>query len=487
MTSGLVGSTALRYRVRNSTSGGHRRGALSLALVIVSSAVLIADLLVGPRIVSAGLRSALETAIVLSALLSTILLRIRFRQTRLLRDLLLLATLATVAVGDFVLNGLPALSISHAAVDGFGARGALMVAVASGFVAVAFVPGQRRVPLGSRLPAMIAPIGIGIVALAEVIDLIAGPAAASSYAATVPVVVAAASVAMLIAGLRFLGQRVPGRLEAEFLAGGSLLLAGAWLQKLVWPLVAPDWVTLGDASRLAAYGLLLATALRLYGRTREQQAREALSAERLRIARDLHDGLAQDLAFIATHSDRLAIEFGAEHPLAIATRRALAVSRQEIVDLSASDAPDVEFALREVASELAARFEVEVEVEVDDRTDLDLKMSDRTELVRIAREAIVNAVRHGGARKLSVTLGSRWSGLLLRVVDDGCGIDAPRARARPGTGLGMEAMRARARLLGGQLVTRRRAGGGTQLDVVAPQRRTRSAPPVDSARPRARV
>ena len=61
--------------------------------------------------------------------------------------------------------------------------------------------------------------------------------------------------------------------------------------------------------------------------------------ERRRIARDLHDGLAQDLAFIAAHGDQIAREAGEEHPLAIAARRALALSRGAIADLSASDAP----------------------------------------------------------------------------------------------------------------------------------------------------
>ena len=68
------------------------------------------------------------------------------------------------------------------------------------------------------------------------------------------------------------------------------------------------------------------------GRTRRAQA---VTAERQRIARDLHDGLAQDLALISLHAQYLQSEAGTEHPLAIAARHALAVSRGAIGDLSA--------------------------------------------------------------------------------------------------------------------------------------------------------
>ncbi|MGZ6652150.1 MAG: histidine kinase, partial [Solirubrobacteraceae bacterium] len=86
-------------------------------------------------------------------------------------------------------------------------------------------------------------------------------------------------------------------------------------------------------------------------------------AERQRIARDLHDGLAQDLATIALRTQRL--QNGSDRPddvLMLAARRALAISRGTIVDLSASDAPTTEAALRQVADELAARFTVLVDV-----------------------------------------------------------------------------------------------------------------------------
>jgi signal transduction histidine kinase len=144
------------------------------------------------------------------------------------------------------------------------------------------------------------------------------------------------------------------------------------------------------------------------------------------------------------------------------------VSRREIVDLEASHAASLEGALREVAAELAQQFGVEVRFAVDDGADLDVSLADRHELVRIAREAIVNAAQHGGARHIDLALGSRRSGLLLRVADDGGGLDVSTAGRSQGTGLGLRMMRARARVLGGELVIVPRQGRGTEVAVTAP-------------------
>jgi signal transduction histidine kinase len=256
---------------------------------------------------------------------------------------------------------------------------------------------------------------------------------------------------------------------AGLLAAAAACVAGAQLGKLGLGVAPPDWVTPSDALRVAGYGLLLAAAIGMYRRSQDQVARDAVSAERLRIARDLHDGLAQDLAFIAAHSERLAREFGADHPLALAAARALAASRGQIVDLEASHASSTESALREVAAELAARFCVNVTVSVDSGVDTERGARARRELVRIAREAIANAVRHGGARNVTVRLGSRRDDLLLRVSDDGCGF-AGAGKASAGTGLGMRTMRARAKSVGGRLVTRSCEGGGAEIDVVSNER-----------------
>jgi signal transduction histidine kinase len=214
--------------------------------------------------------------------------------------------------------------------------------------------------------------------------------------------------------------------------------------------------------------MLIAVSVLLYRQSLSQMARDALTAERLRIAGDLHDGLAQDLAFIAAHSQRLARVLGTDHPVSIAAARALATSQGQIVDLEASGAPSTVAALREVAAEASARHDVQITVRVQAADRSEPTAAERAELVRIAREAIANAVRHGRARHVTITLGSRSEPFLLRITDDGLGLPAAGQPAGPtaGTGLGMRAMRTRAGRIGAQLRASRREGGGTEVEVV---------------------
>jgi signal transduction histidine kinase len=417
----------------------------------------------------AALRSAIETGITLSALVSAVLLLAHFRQTRLLRDLLLLAALATVALTDFVFNALPAYHY-QTGIYGAGARMALTILIAGIFVAVAYAPTDREVQAGRRLAAIAVPAAFYWVALGELVDLIAGPVReqgpSGAYGPLATTVSVICCVVLLVSAFGFAVRARDGERSAGLLTAAAMCMAGAQLGKLGLGVAPPDWVTPSDALRVIAYGLLLATAVGMYRRSQDQLARDAVSAERLRIARDLHDGLAQDLAFIAAHSERLAREFGADHPLAIAATRALAASRGQIVDLEAAHASSTEAALREVAGELAARFGVNVTVTVDGGVDTERSEDERTELVRIAREAIANAVRHGGARNVTVRLGSRRSDLLLRVSDDGCGFGRS-AQETAGTGLGMRTMRDRARRLGAQVRAGRGERGGARIDVVS--------------------
>jgi len=204
---------------------------------------------------------------------------------------------------------------------------------------------------------------------------------------------------------------------------------------------------------------------------RREIADAATARERSRIARDLHDGLAQDLAFIAAHGDRLADEKGADHPLAVAARRALTVSRGAIAELSAAQAPTTGDALRKVADELGSRFDLRVAVHAEGLADMTITPSDRENIVRIAREAIVNAARHGRARNVIVSLTREENGLVLRVRDDGVGIRTSQPRSGSGGGFGFVSMRERAMAIGGRLTAKTPSDGGTEVELVVPSQR----------------
>jgi signal transduction histidine kinase len=289
-------------------------------------------------------------------------------------------------------------------------------------------------------------------------------AGALSYPASLTVQLLS-GLTLVASAIAFIAYAERSDRNAGLLAGAALLLAGSMLQFLALPALAAAWVTPATGMRLAAYALLLLVALRRDARLRKIAELEAIGAERQRIARDLHDGLAQDLAVIAAHGQHLVAELGAEHPLVLAAQRSLAASRGAIIDLAASAAPTTGAALREVADELERRFGVQIRVRVTTaaRSRNDLDRLEREQVVRIAREAIVNAVCHGGARNIDVELDYRGPDL-LRVTDDGCGIAADAAGSCSGFGLPM--MRARAESIGGCLVARPAPQGGTELEVL---------------------
>jgi signal transduction histidine kinase len=98
-----------------------------------------------------------------------------------------------------------------------------------------------------------------------------------------------------------------------------------------------------------------------------------------------------------------------------------------------------------------------------------------THLYRIAQEAVANAVRHGRAKRIEITLASRGGTLVLAVADNGVGIPhaliqgirqgvvsgAPVAGRRGATGIGLQTMNFRARVIGGSFGVTARKGGGT--------------------------
>lgn len=118
-----------------------------------------------------------------------------------------------------------------------------------------------------------------------------------------------------------------------------------------------------------------------------------------------------------------------------------------------------------VAHELGARFDMSIVVTAPD--DLRVAENTRRDLVRIVREAIANAARHGEAGHVTVSAERTPDGIELRVRDDGRGIINGAGVAAP-EGFGIASMRDRAAVLGGTLTVAQPAGGGTELIVRVP-------------------
>jgi two-component system, NarL family, sensor kinase len=202
-------------------------------------------------------------------------------------------------------------------------------------------------------------------------------------------------------------------------------------------------------------------------RLADEGARLARAEERTRLAREIHDTLAQGLAAIALNIES-ALNRLETHPEQARARleRALGMARENleeargsVTDLRTSAAMAGK-PLAEALGSLARTFTSDTGVPVSVRVDAGLNLPPRTEaeLFRITQEALTNVRKHAKARKVEVRLRRRGHSLSLSVADDGIG---GAADSRGGHGL--LGMRERARLLGGRLQVRSRKGAGTTI------------------------
>jgi signal transduction histidine kinase len=223
---------------------------------------------------------------------------------------------------------------------------------------------------------------------------------------------------------------------------------------------------------LAAHAAIAITNARLYERSREL----SVLSERNRLALELHDAVSQKLFSVVLSAESAATLLDQDAAAARSqvarvgelSREALGELRSLILGLRP---PELERdglpgALRKEIEMLERIHGVKVDFEVDgagSAPDRDL------DVLRIAHEAIHNALRHADASLISVVLRQRDGQLTLEVSDDGSGFDPGRAELRS-LHLGLTSMEERARELGGRLEIRSRPGAGTTvaLEVPAP-------------------
>ena len=190
----------------------------------------------------------------------------------------------------------------------------------------------------------------------------------------------------------------------------------------------------------------------------------AKTAERERIARDLHDVLGHTLSLIAVKSE-LAERLLASDPertarelaeIQTTARRALSEVRQTV---SGYRAQGLEAELQQAAAALAAAG-----VTVTSRPGKLPRLAAQQEasLALMLREAVTNIVRHAGARSCAISLETSAAGMVLEMRDDGCGF-------RGVEGNGLRGMRERARELGGALMLRSDSGAVLRIMLPLPE------------------
>jgi signal transduction histidine kinase len=247
-----------------------------------------------------------------------------------------------------------------------------------------------------------------------------------------------------------------------WIAIGCLFATFAMISYGLLPTGRAGWLRSGDLLRAAAVCAWAVGAITEIVNYWSSIAASARLEARRAVALDLHDGLAQELALLSAYThipaEERALEWNEE--LRLTAERALAETRRAITVLSNSEPIPIDTDLSHAAQE-ASGADVDIHVEVDDEA-LATDLAQRESIVKIVREAVTNAVRHGHARNIDIRLGAAGSAT-LQVLDDGVGFDV--AGSADSDRYGVISMRETAEAIGGSLEIRSAPGSGTTVEV----------------------
>ncbi|HEV3472697.1 MAG TPA: ATP-binding protein [Actinomycetota bacterium] len=430
---------------------------------------------------SPNLHIALDTAIGLVALLAGYLVYGRFSLTRSWRDLVLTASLLILGITNLMLSTLPSVILENRerffiwGVAGGRLAGAI-------FFAFSAVTRDRVVPVKKRYSAwMLVAVSLAVpVAIASLLGIFQlDPGISPSLSPNSsnrpllighPLLLSVQLAAMVLYGLAALGL---GRRAREthdelllWLAAGAAMSSFARMNYFLFPSIYSDWVYTGDFLRIGAHVLFLVGAGREIRNYWRRVGELAVAEERRRLARELHDGVAQELALIAGYAQLLG---GSEHvggrdprkEILSASQRALTEARSAISALSDRRVEQLDVAVARTAASVASRHGAPVEVRVEKGITVPLATTEM--FTRITSEAVANAARHGKPQTITVDLTTGGGGIVLRVADDGCGFDPEAAAA--GQGFGLISMRERAESLGARFKLESRPQAGTVIEV----------------------
>jgi signal transduction histidine kinase/ligand-binding sensor domain-containing protein len=256
---------------------------------------------------------------------------------------------------------------------------------------------------------------------------------------------------------------------------------GEWTEAARWEFsVAPPFYRTRAFAALSVLSLMLVFAAAWWFRLRAVRNQYALVfAERARVSREIHDTLLQSLAAIGVELETIATQLEpSQDPARDGLRRlrrqvghCLREARESILELRRNSMKpralvDV---LRELADHTTKTRGIRTEFSVTGRPrpcsgDADVQ------LLRIAQEAVANAVKHGRATEIRITLSFDKHGVRLTVTDNGCGFVPEERDPAPATGehLGLLTMRERAARLRGRLALVSSPGVGTTIEAAVP-------------------
>ncbi len=337
-------------------------------------------------------------------------------------------------------------------------------------------------PVRLRLPPLIDDDGLRL--------LLADPLRALPLPGVTPLayaLVGATGVLFLVSALLYRRAYVrDGRVADGFLSIALVIAGFAELQQSFYPGVYTGLVTTAYLLRLIAYGVLL---VGIYGeqrsdlralraantaldRMRLSEGERAALEERTRLAREIHDGLAQQLWFAKLKFDRLATQMPADaEPLAgevaQALDAALAEARQATITMRTSIDQELPLAdmVQRAVDDFAQRSGLRVDFNSEPEVPAAVPPRHQVELLRIVQESMTNVRRHADATVVRVRLEVIDGALLVSITDNGRGFDPGTARE---DGLGLLGMEERARLIGGQLRITSAPSEGTLVELRLP-------------------
>jgi signal transduction histidine kinase len=404
---------------------------------------------------------AVDTAVCVAAGIVAVLAVVKFRVEGRLLDLVLAAGLAVAGAGTLAFALAPSLPAEP--VTAGEAWAAIAAEIGAGaIVAVSPFLGGRAVrrqlafacAFGGAAAVLAGSWAFGKLAEGRIPLVVPSGDRAAGLTLAYALLASLSVVAAVGFGLRF---RRFGRDLDRWIALALTLVVFADLH---YVLIA-ERLLYNDLLRLVAYGVLLVGVWRAYSNA---EFGRAVAEERARVAREIHDGLAQYLFAISTHVSML--ESGAPlEQMLPRLRQASTAAQQEarfavLALSSASGTAPFDAALRRYVEFLTADGELEVELEIDEQ--VRLAADEQIEIFRIVQEGLANVRHHAGAKRAEVTIAQQNGRRVVEVRDDGVGFGGEAA----GAGQGLRNMRLRAESIEGGFSLRSQPGAGTAIEVV---------------------
>jgi signal transduction histidine kinase len=363
----------------------------------------------------------------------------------------------TLALPPVLVLWLPAVAMVGAIVLASGVQGALPALIGPQGLAALHDDPTARLPQGSAAVLGLLQVTIGLGYLA---------ASALSYRA----------------------YRLYRRPTDAVLTMGFVLAAFSQVLFAIQPAAYASLVSAGDILRVAFYVTLMTTlAIEVRGdiralrdanaqltRLRDAEVARATAEERARLAREIHDGMSQELWYAKLKQGRLLAlpSLGGDARLLAeevsgAIESSLAEARQAIMALRPAEGSSFAEVVERYVHDFSDRFGIPAEARVDPVAAEALSPRAQAEVLRIIHEALANVRKHADASLVRVEVGEQSSEVRVMVSDNGRGFPAGE---QPASGYGLKSMEQRAAIIGGTLDVDSRPADGTRVTLRLPAR-----------------